>query len=124
MSAETENKLTAQASSAAPAALENPPAADRESSSALSLRVEEGEEARPHESRESRLDHLPMQLDVMVKVRSFRVEDLLALTKGTVVETIHEHAQDIPVQCGGALLVWAEFEVVEQNLAVRVTRLA
>jgi len=57
-------------------------------------------------------------------VRSFRVEDLLALEQGSLVETVHEHSQDVPVRCGGALLVWAEFEVVEQKLAVRVTRLA
>jgi flagellar motor switch protein FliN/FliY len=74
--------------------------------------------------RDMRLDRLPMQLDVMVKVRSFRVEDLLALEQGSLVETVHEHSQDVPVRCGGALLVWAEFEVVEQKLAVRVTRLA
>jgi flagellar motor switch protein FliN/FliY len=74
--------------------------------------------------RDLRLDRLPMQLDVMVKVRSFRVEELLALEQGSVVETVHEHSQDVPVRCGGALLAWAEFEVVEQKLAVRVTRLA
>jgi flagellar motor switch protein FliN/FliY len=74
--------------------------------------------------RDTRLDRLPMQLDVMVKVRSFRVEDLLSLKQGSLVETVHEHSQDVPVRSGGALLVWAEFEVVEQRLAVRVTRLA
>jgi flagellar motor switch protein FliN/FliY len=71
-----------------------------------------------------RLEHLRMQLDVMVKVRSLRVGDLLVLARDTVLETIHEHSQDLPVRCGGALLMWAEFEVVEQKLAVRVTRLA
>jgi flagellar motor switch protein FliN/FliY len=74
--------------------------------------------------RDQRLDRLPMQLDVILKVKTFRVEDLLAMEKGTVVETSHEHSQDVPVRCGGALLVWAEFEVLEQKLAVRVTRLA
>lgn len=65
-----------------------------------------------------------MQLDVMVKIHSFRVQDLLSLEKGTVVETVHEHTQDVPVRCGGAPLVWAEFEVLDQQLAVRITRLA
>ena len=73
---------------------------------------------------DSRLEHLRMQLDVMVRVRSLRVGDLLALAQGTVLGTVHEHSQDLPVRCGGALLMWAEFEVVEQKLAVRVTRLA
>ena len=65
-----------------------------------------------------------MELHVMVKVQRMRVEDLLALQRGTVLTTVHEHSQDVPVRCGGALLMWGEFEVVEQTLAVRVTRLA
>jgi hypothetical protein len=40
-----------------------------------------------------------------------------------VVETSHEHSQDVPVRSGGVLLVWGEFEVIEQKLAVRITRL-
>jgi flagellar motor switch/type III secretory pathway protein FliN len=76
------------------------------------------------EARDMRLDRLPMELHVMVKVERMRVEDLLALERGTVLTTVHEHSQDVPVRCGGALLLWGEFEVVEQTLAVRVTRLA
>ena len=72
---------------------------------------------------DSRLARMPMQLDVLVAVHSFRVQDLLSLEKGTVVETVHEHTQDVPVRCGGSLLVWAEFEVLDQQLAVRITRL-
>ncbi len=72
----------------------------------------------------NRLNRLLMQADVMVKIHSFRVQDLLSMERGTVVETIHEHTQDVPVRCGGALLLWSEFEVLDQRLAVRVTRLA
>ena len=46
------------------------------------------------------------------------------MQKGTVVETVHEHTQDVPLCCAGALLLWSEFEVLDQRLAVRVTRLA
>ncbi|MFY9745014.1 MAG: FliM/FliN family flagellar motor C-terminal domain-containing protein [Acidobacteriaceae bacterium] len=89
------------------------------------VRTEGAEEPLPEEpEEETRLGRLPMQLDVMVKIHSFRVQDLLALEKGTVVETVHEHSQDVPVRCGGAPLVWAEFEVLDQQLAVRITRLA
>jgi flagellar motor switch protein FliN/FliY len=70
------------------------------------------------------LDRLPMQVDVVVRVHSFRVKDLLSMEKGTVVETVHEHTQDVPLRSGGALLLWSEFEVLDQRLAVRVTRLA
>lgn len=90
---------------------------------ALLLRSEGTDDA-IEAGRDTRLDRMPMQLDVMVKVRAFRVKDLLALAKGNVVETVHEHTQDVPVRCGGALLVWAEFEVVEPKLAVRIARLA
>jgi flagellar motor switch/type III secretory pathway protein FliN len=85
---------------------------------------EAAEESPADDQRDTRLDHLPMQLDVLVKVRSLRVADLLALRKGSVVETVHEHSQDVPMRCGGALLVWGEFEVIEQKLGVRITRLA
>lgn len=80
--------------------------------------------AAPDQERDTRLDRLRMQLDVMVPVGSFRVGDLLALSTGGVVETVHDHGQDLPVLCGGVLLLWGEFEVVEQKLAVRITRVA
>ena len=67
---------------------------------------------------------LPLQLDVMVPIPSFRIENLLALEKGIVIESHWHHADDIPVWCGGAQLAWAEFEVVEKKLAVRVTRIS
>jgi flagellar motor switch protein FliN/FliY len=89
------------------------------------VRENEADEALPESSEaDARLGRLPMQVDVMVRIRSFRVQDLLAMQKGTVVETVHEHTQDVPVRCGGALLLWSEFEVLDQRLAVRVTRLA
>ena len=114
MSSESENKL-----STASAALETPAATPE--CAARDERSEGAEEQEP--ARDQRLDRLPLQLDVMVKVRSFQVGDLLALSRGSVVETVHEHAQDVPVRSGGVVLVWAEFEVVEQRLAVRITRL-
>ena len=67
---------------------------------------------------------LPLQLDLRVPLPSFRVQQLLSLEKGTVVETAWPHAEDLPLWSGGVQLVWTEFEVVDQKLAVRVTRLA
>jgi flagellar motor switch protein FliN/FliY len=67
---------------------------------------------------------LPMQLDVTVPIPSFRVQDLLSLEKGAVLETRWHHADDVPVWCGGVQLVWTEFEVLDHKLAVRITRLA
>lgn len=74
-------------------------------------------------SETSPLAGLPMQLDVTIPVPSFRVQDLLALERGVVLETEWSHTDDVPVWCGGSQLVWSEFEVVDQKLAVRVTRL-
>jgi flagellar motor switch protein FliN len=67
---------------------------------------------------------LPLQLDLRVPLPSFRVQQLLALEKGQVIETVWPHTEDLPLWSGGIQLVWTEFEVVDQKLAVRVTRLA
>jgi flagellar motor switch protein FliN len=72
----------------------------------------------------SPLAGLPLQLDVTVPIPSFRVADLLALEKGSVLESRWSHVEDVPVWCGGAQLAWTEFEVVNQKLAVRVTRIS
>jgi flagellar motor switch/type III secretory pathway protein FliN len=74
-------------------------------------------------SEGSPLAGLPMQLDVTIPIPAFRVQDLLALEKGAVLESRWPHAEDVPVWCGGVQLVWTEFEVIDQKLAVRVTRL-
>jgi flagellar motor switch protein FliM len=118
MGANSENKAAATV----PAA--NAETALTPSAPGLLTRGEGSDEAPAVPERDTRLDRLPMQLDVMVKVRAFRVQDLLALEKGTVVETVHEHTQDVPLMCGGALLLWAEFEMAGQKLAARITRLA
>jgi flagellar motor switch protein FliN/FliY len=65
-----------------------------------------------------------MQLDVTVPIPSFRVENLIALEKGAVLESHWHHADDVPLWCGGAQLAWAEFEVVDRKLAVRLTRIS
>lgn len=64
-----------------------------------------------------------MQLDVTIPIPGFRVQDLLALEKGSVLETRWPQADDVPVWCGGVQLVWTEFEVIDRKLAVRVTRI-
>jgi flagellar motor switch protein FliN/FliY len=66
---------------------------------------------------------LPVELDVAIPVREFRVRNLLALEPGQVVETEWAHGEDMPLAAGEVQLAWSEFEVVEQQLAVRVTRL-
>jgi flagellar motor switch/type III secretory pathway protein FliN len=67
---------------------------------------------------------LPVELDVAVPLKGFRVRKLLALAPGTVVESQWGHGEDLPLACGDVQLAWTEFEVIETQLAVRLTRLA
>jgi len=67
---------------------------------------------------------LPVELEVAVPVRGFRVRNLLALEQGQVIETQWMNGEDLPLASGEVQLAWTEFEVVETRLAVRVTRLA
>ncbi len=67
---------------------------------------------------------LPVEMDVAVPVRDFRVRHLLALEPGQVIETQWPHGEDLPLAAGEVQLAWSEFEVVDAQLAVRVTRLA
>ncbi len=70
------------------------------------------------------LARLPVELEVAVPMREFRVRDLVLLEAGQVIETQWGHAEDMPLRAGDVQLAWSEFEVVETKLAVRVTRLA
>jgi flagellar motor switch protein FliN/FliY len=70
------------------------------------------------------LGRLPVELEVAVPAREFRVRHLLALEAGQVIETQWAHGEDLPLAAGDVQLAWSEFEVVDTQLAVRVTRLA
>ncbi len=67
---------------------------------------------------------LPVELEVSIPIRQFRVRRLLALEPGQVIETQWGQAEDLPVAAGDVQLAWCEFEVVGDGLAVRLTRLA
>lgn len=67
---------------------------------------------------------LPVELDVAVPVREFRVRDLVDLQVGQVVESQWEHTGDLPLAAGDVQLAWSEFEVLDTRLGVRITRLA
>jgi flagellar motor switch protein FliN/FliY len=70
------------------------------------------------------VERLPVEMDVAVPVREFRVRNLLALEPGTLIESRWNHGNDLPLAAGDVTLAWTEFEVIETSLAVRVTRLA
>jgi flagellar motor switch protein FliM len=72
----------------------------------------------------ARLSRLAVELDVAIPVRDFRVRNLLALAPGQVIRTQWQQGEDLPLATRGAQLAWSEFEVIDEQLAVRVTRLA
>lgn len=71
----------------------------------------------------SPVSRLPVELDVSIPVRDFRVRSLLGLTPGQLVETQWAHGEDLPLAAGKVQLAWSEFEVIDTDLAVRITRL-
>jgi flagellar motor switch/type III secretory pathway protein FliN len=72
----------------------------------------------------SRLARLPVEVDVTIPVREFRLRNLLAMAPGQVIETEWTPGEDLPLTAGEVQLAWTEFEVIEKLLAVRITRLA
>ena len=95
-----------------------------QNSQALIAAVRNEPEASPALSLGRPLSLLPVELDVAVPVREFRVRNLLALDRGQVIETQWGQGEDVPLASGEVQLAWSEFEVVESQLGVRVTRLA
>jgi flagellar motor switch protein FliN/FliY len=69
------------------------------------------------------VSRLPVEVDIAVPIRKFRVRNLLALGVGAVIPSQWEQGEDMPLAARGAQLAWAEFEVIDQKLAVRITRL-
>ena len=69
------------------------------------------------------LARLTVRLEAGVSLPRFKVRDLLRLEVGQVVESESPDSEDVPLKVGQVQLGWSEFEVVEQQLAVRLTRL-
>ena len=67
---------------------------------------------------------LPVELDVAVPVRDFRVRNLLAIAPGQLIQSQWGNGDDVPLASGEVQLAWSEFEVIDAQLAVRITRLA
>ena len=67
---------------------------------------------------------LPVQLDVGIPIRDFRVRNLVMLAPGALIESQWSPGEDVPVASTDVQLAWSEFEVVDTQLAVRLTRLA
>jgi flagellar motor switch/type III secretory pathway protein FliN len=71
-----------------------------------------------------RAEGLPCRLAVELRVPAFTVRDLFRLNPGSVIVTDWAQSTDVPVFVNKELVGWAEFEVVGEGLAVRVTEFA
>jgi flagellar motor switch/type III secretory pathway protein FliN len=66
---------------------------------------------------------LPCTLVADLPVPAFKIADLLKLRIGSVIDAGWHVGRDVPLRLNGLLIGWSEFEVVEKNLAVRLTEL-
>jgi flagellar motor switch/type III secretory pathway protein FliN len=76
------------------------------------------------DARWRRVLGLPCEFMVELPVPGFRVADLLQLRRGSVISAHWRVGQEVPLRLNGTLVGWSEFEVMGENLAVRLTELA
>jgi flagellar motor switch protein FliN/FliY len=67
---------------------------------------------------------LPCHLGVELQVPGFTIRDLLSLDVDSVVDTERREGAHVPVVVNGVMVAWAEFDVMEDRLAVRLTEIA
>ena len=67
---------------------------------------------------------LPCKLTVDLPLPGFKIADFLNLGPQSVVGAHWRLGHDVPLRLNGTLIGWIEFEVVGDNLAVRLTELA
>ncbi len=80
------------------------------------MRIEE------HPSWET-VSQLRITIRAGVLLNRFRVRDLLSMKEGQVFESVSSATEDVSVRVGQVQLGWSEFEVLEQRMALRLTRL-
>lgn len=66
---------------------------------------------------------LRCQLFVALDVPHFTIRDLLALSANSVVDTRRREGAHVPVLVNSVMVAWAEFDVIDGRLAVRMTEM-
>ncbi len=66
---------------------------------------------------------LPCQLTVALGVPHFTIRDLLSLDVNSLVNTRRREGAHVPVMVNGVMVGWAEFDVIDGRLAVRMTEM-
>jgi len=70
------------------------------------------------------LQRVPETITALIGIPDFTVRDLLTLEPGRVIVSHTLTSELIPIRIGAVQILWAEFEVVEEALALRVAKLA
>ena len=109
---------------AAPPPVSTTPAPPPEAASESGLVHAVALPAQPSITPDSVLARLPVELEVGVPVRDFRVRNLLALEPGLIIASHWNHAEDLPLAARDVQLAWTQLELVDTTLAARITRLA
>ncbi len=66
---------------------------------------------------------LPCTITVDLVLPGFTVRDWLQLNRESVIDSRWQVTADVPLRVNGVLVAWAEFEVVNDHRAVRITEL-
>jgi|GEM_PF-727790 len=70
------------------------------------------------------LSQMTVSTTAGIPMSGFKIGDLLRLAPGQIVESEWPHTEDVLLRAGRVHVAWSEFEVVDQRLVVRLTRLA
>lgn len=70
------------------------------------------------------LSQMTVITSAAIPIAGFKIRDLVHLQPGQIVESSWVHTEDIPLEAARVQVAWSEFEVVDQRLMVRLTRLA
>lgn len=70
------------------------------------------------------LQRVPETITALIGIPKFTVRDLLALQPGRVIVSQTETSELIPMKIGAVQILWAEFEVVDEALGLRIAKLA
>ena len=62
-------------------------------------------------------------LYVALEVPHFTIRDLLSLSVNSLVDTRRREGAHVPVLVNGVMVGWAEFDVIDGRLAVRMTEM-
>jgi flagellar motor switch protein FliN/FliY len=70
------------------------------------------------------IGRLPVMLAVNIPLRRFKVCHLLSLRPGQTIASTWPVTEDVPLKVGALQICCGEFEVLEQQMALRITSLA